>query len=391
MVPTGGAARSNDSELGLTLMTQGLRAECERTFRRYGLPLLVDDHSARRDVFGRAAPFLLLVLMFEVAAAARLTWPWWLNTLAIIAVTLGLCGAYALVNLMRSRPWHTLPQDVGTVELAFFVLAPGLLVFLTGGQWEAGLILVAFNLFVLGAVFATVRYGLGATLWWGASRLGSELGSSLLRLVRFLPLLLIFSMALFYSSEVWQLFGQAPATSTVVLSIFFAILILLILALRLRTETRQVLKQAEEATPGAKDLPRLTRAQLHNVSAMVASNQLLQVVVVSAGVGLFFFAIGILTITPGLMDSWGVQVNGWSQDISLWGESLIITQTHLRVAGAMAMFTGLYYAVSVLTDAIYREDFIGDIAAKLTEVNTYRVKYHALLGQSEQSRDTIEP
>ena len=34
---------------------------CERLFRRNGLPLLVEGHSLDRDVFGRSAPFLLVV------------------------------------------------------------------------------------------------------------------------------------------------------------------------------------------------------------------------------------------------------------------------------------------------------------------------------------------
>src|SRR5699024_9179901 len=151
-------------------------------------------------------------------------------------------------------------------ELAFFVLAPALLVFLSGGQWRAGLVIAGFNLLLLGLIRLVVRYGLAATLWWGASRVGNELRSSLLRPVRFLPLLLIFSMALFYSSEVWQLFHHTPGASDVALVVFFAVLILLILRIRLRTETAQILRQAKRNTPQADQLPKLSRAQLVNVA-----------------------------------------------------------------------------------------------------------------------------
>ncbi|MGC0273125.1 hypothetical protein ACO0LV_09025 [Pseudactinotalea sp. Z1739] len=357
------------------------RAACERTFRRYGLPLLVHDHSARRDVFGRSAPVLVAVLLFEMSVAARLDWPWWLNTTAILLVLLGLFLGYAGLNVARGRPWSTLPQSVGKAELAFFVLAPALLVLLSGGQWRAGLMIAGSNLLLLGLIRLVVRYGLAATLWWGASRVGNELGSSLLRLVRFLPLLLIFSMALFYSSEVWQLFHHSPGASDVALVVFFAVLILLILRIRLRAETAQILRQAKRNTPQADRLPRLSRAQLVNVAVMVASNQLLQVVVISLGVGLFFFALGVLTVTPTLQELWRIEDGGWQYQIAFGDERLVITQTHLRVSVAMAMFTGLYYAVSVLTDSIYREDFISDIATKMTDVNTHRVRYLQILAE----------
>lgn len=367
------------------------RLACERTFRRYGLPLLVHDHSSRRDVFGRAAPLLVVVLLFEVIAAARLTWPWWLNLIVIVAVMAGLGLGYAGLNVLRDRPWTTLPQDVGKVELTFFVLAPALLVFFSGGQWRAGLSIAVGNLLLLGAIQLVVRYGLGSTLWWGASRIGNELGGSLLRLVRFLPLLLIFSMALFFSNEIWQLFDHTPGTSDVILGAFFVALILLILRIRLRTETAQVLRQAKAQTPGAEHLPPLTRPQLVNVAAMVGSNQLLQVIVVSVGVGLFFLALGVLTVTRELHEVWGVTGGELWYEIALNDGELIITQTHLRVAVAMATFTGLYYAISVFTDAVYREDFISDMTAKMVHVTKHRVRYAALIGTTGVAADATGP
>lgn len=320
---------------------------------------------------------LVAVLAFEVLTAARLDWPWWLNTLAIVALVVGLGGGYVVLNLVRGRPWATPPQDVGPAELAFFAFAPGTLVLLTGWQWQAALSLVAFNLLVLGFILLVVRYGFGATLWWGGGRVFVELGDSLLRLIRFLPLLLIFSMALFTSSEVWQLFNRSPSVADAVLVGFFAALIVLILRIRLRSETRQIVERAEQAVPGAAGLPTLSHGQRVNIAVMVGSSQLLQVIVISAGVGVFFLTVGVLTINTDLLQTWQIHDPGWYRMIGV--EGMIITQTHVRVAFALAMFTGLYYAVSVLTDALYREDFIEDMSAKMATVNTYRVRYHRLL------------
>ena len=355
-------------------------AACERTFRRYGLPLLVHGHSARRDVFGRAAPFLVVVLLLETFATMKLDWPWWLNVLAVLGVMVALGGSYALLNLVRGRRWSTLPQDVGGPELAFFVLAPAVAPVVFGGQWLTGAVNAVVNIVVLLLVWGVVRYGLASTLWWGMSRVGTELGSSLVRLIRFLPLLLIFSIALFYNAEVWQVFDHTPGVSDVILGIFFGALILLILSMRLRAETRELLSRAEAEQGSEVELPPLTRAQELNVTAMVGANQLLQVIVVSVGVGLFFFALGVLTITPGVLPEWGIDGGTWVVDVAFWGESLLVNQTLLRVSVALATFTGLYYAISVLTDAVYRSDFIDEMAAKMADVTAHRVIYHRLLG-----------
>jgi hypothetical protein len=354
-------------------------AACERTFRRYGLPLLVHGHTSRRDVYGRAAPFLVVVMLLEVFAAVRLDWAWWVN-LAVLVGAIGLLFAgYAGLNVLRGRPWGTLPQDVGTAELVFFVLAPAVLPVVFGGQWITGLSVAVGNVVLLAIVRGVVGYGLAATLWWGMSRVGKELGDSLLRLIRFLPLLLIFSIALFYTTEVWQVFDHTPGASDLILGAFFVALIVLILRIRLSRETEEILDRAEREVPEVAALPALTRPQRANVAAMVGANQLLQVIVVSLGVGVFFLALGVLTITPGLMAEWAIDGGSWREEVNLFGDTLVLSQTLIRVSVAMATFTGLYYAISVLTDAVYRVDFIDDMAVKMADVAAHRVRYRRLL------------
>jgi len=359
---------------------------CERTFRRYGLPLLIEDHSARRDVFGRAAPLLLVLLLLGLVGAVNLDWEPWQNVLAVVGGALVIAAAYALTNVMRGRRWSTLPQDVGWPELAFFVLAPAVPPLLAGWQWGTAISAVLGSLLVLGVVWLVVRYGVHATLWWGMRGAFGEFGSSLLRLIRFLPLLLIFSIALFYTTEVWQVFDHTPGMSDLVLGGFFGLLILAILRIRLSTETRLILAAADD---GAEPAPPLTSSQLANVKTMISMSQLTQVLTVSLAVGLFFFALGTLTITPAVMDAWGVSGGSWSETLILGGEHLVVSQTLLRVSVALATFTGLYYAISVLTDALYRDDFIDDMSGKIRDVNTHRVRYAAALERLHAEREAM--
>ncbi len=353
-------------------------AACERVFRRAGLPLLVEGHTAARDVFGRSAPFLLMVLFAEFAGAARLGWPVWVNVLALLgAVAIAVAG-YGALNLARRRVWSTLPQSVGGWELAFFVVLPAVLPLVFGGAWTIALWIAAGNLLLLGALRVAVGFGVFAALWWGLARLGSELGSSLLRLVRLLPLLLVFSLVLFYTTELWQVFDTTHATSDVVLGGFFALVIVGFVGLRVPSEARQALAEAAAAVPGGDRAAVLSRAQRANVDAMLAASQLVQVLVVSAGIGAFFTALGVLTITPQTMELWGVDGGTWVREIDLGGAQLVISRTLIRVAVALATFTGLYYALSVQVDATYREEFVDDVGARLRDVLATRVRYLAI-------------
>ncbi|MGO1277581.1 MAG: hypothetical protein ACTMIB_02620, partial [Cellulosimicrobium funkei] len=216
---------------------------CERLFRRNGLPLLVEGHSLDRDVFGRSAPFLLVVLLAELSGAVRSGWPAWANALALLGAAALVAAAYAGLNVVRGRPWSTLPQSVGVPELAFFVLVPALLPVVFGGQWGDALLTVVGNLVLLGVVRVVVGYGVLSSLWWGLARVTDELGAALLRLVRLLPLLLVFSLVLFYNAEVWQVFDRTHGVADLVLGAFFALLVVLFVGLRSPAEAREALAE----------------------------------------------------------------------------------------------------------------------------------------------------
>jgi hypothetical protein len=48
------------------------------------------------------------------------------------------------------------------------------------------------------------------------------------------------------------------------------------------------------------------------------------------------------------------------------------------VSGGIAIFSGLYWAVAVLTDASYREEFLDDLTREMSETFKARAEYLAL-------------
>jgi hypothetical protein len=76
----------------------------ERRFRRAGLPMLVEDRTAREDVWTRATPVLAFVLIVEVILAGNLDWPPWTNALVLLGALAALAAAVGL--LARAIPMH---------------------------------------------------------------------------------------------------------------------------------------------------------------------------------------------------------------------------------------------------------------------------------------------
>ena len=356
------------------------RKQSERFFRRQGLPLLVEGHSIQRDVFGRSAGFLVAVMLLENVGLVDGSWPWWLNTLAVLGTLATIAGLYIVLNLVRRRGWSTLPQRVGWPELTFFVLAPALAAFATVGDWAVSIVIVVFNLLVLAITRVVVGLGVLSSLGWGIARLAGEFGTSLRRLIRLLPLVLIFSIVLFFNTEVWQVFDKISAQGDMVLAAFFLILIVSLTAAGARREAdAAILEAAPHASPRSTEFD---EGQRRNIVAMVASSQLLQVLVVSVATGVFFVLVGALTITDGVRDAWAIGGGTKIADLNFLGTWLQIDQSLLRVAVALATFNGLYYAINVQVDAVYRTELVDDIAAQLNEVVQVREHYLGLIDQA---------
>lgn len=354
------------------MTTRDQLAAYERQFRRSGLPLFIEDHSASEDVFNRAAPFLALVFISEMVGATDLDWPIWLNALAALGGLAILVAAFGLVNRWRGRAFWSFPEQLGVVELTAFVLLPALLPVIFGGQWRQFFGILAGNLVLLWLIYLIVGYGLLSTIGWALTRVAGELASSLARLMRALPMLLVFSLVLFINTEMWQVFGNLSGGFFVLVVALFAGLGLVFLLLRMPDEVRRLENEA------GGDGPPLSRRQRANVGVTLVVSQMLQVLVVAVGIGLFFTALGALAIGPRIMTGWAVPFGAELWAFSLFGSDVVITETLLKVSGAIAAVTGLYYAISILTDAMYRKEFLDGVIDELKGTFTARSEYLAL-------------
>ncbi len=300
-------------------------------FDRAGLPLLDEDFSATTDVFNHAVPLLGLVFIGELLGAIQLEWSLAANLAAVAGGLAILLGGIGVVNRVRGRPFLSRPREVGRLELAAFVLVPALLPLIFGGQTTSAWVTALSNLALLGLVYAVYAYGLFSILRWALGRLGAQLRSSLTLLARAVPLLMIFGLLSFMSTEMWQVFALESGGGLAIIGALFLALGVAFLIARLPREVRTL-----ESEVGSAAEP-LSPRQRRNVGAVLFVSQALQVLTVTLMVFAFFVVFGLFAITDSVRESWlgtgpGTEP-GWHVPFELFGSSYELTDQLLQVAG----------------------------------------------------------
>jgi hypothetical protein len=347
-------------------------AAYERRFRRAGLPLFIEDYTAREDVFTRASPLLTLVFLGEMLGAVDLEWSLPANLAAAFGGLALLLVAFGLLNLARGRGFWSLPRDVGWPELAAFVLLPALLPLVFGGQLTSALITLAGNALLVLLLYLVVGYGLLSIVRWASRRLLAQLSSSLELLTRALPLLLVFANVLFLTNELWQAARTMPTSFAVLLVCLLTAVGVGFLFTRVPREVRALERDAGGAGPP------LSRRQRFNVGLVMVVSQTLQVALVSVAVFGFFVVLGLLLVNAEVREAFMGSAGHVVLRFELFGEPVQLTRELLRVSAGIALFSGLYWAVAVLTDSAYREEFLDELTREMRETFKARSDYLAL-------------
>lgn len=349
------------------------REQYEEQFRRSGLPLLIVGRSATRDIWTRAAGLLALVFAVELFGVLNLTWSWWANLLALLGGLVFVAAIWACANLLRGRRALARPSDVGTAELAAFVLVPAALPLIFNQQWVSALATLVGNLLLLGLIYLFTSFGVISILQWAGRRLFGQLAGSLVLIVRALPLLMLFSVVLFMTTEVWQVFAELGRGNLIAVGVLFVLVGSLFLSVRLPREVERV-----EGSVGG-ETPPLTAAQRVNVGLVLFASQSLQVLLVTVAVGLFFALFGMVAISEALTATWTGHA---AETIAHWrlaGVECTLTDQLLVVSGAVAVLSGLYYAIAVFTDNTYRAEFLDEVTSEMRETFAARARYLKLI------------
>jgi hypothetical protein len=378
-------------------------------FVRRGLPHAIPDYSAREDVWTRAWPFLLFVLFVELFASFGDRFDGWAQAGVFVAGVGLLVGAFVVVNLLRGRRALRRPDDIGILELAVFVLVPAVLpLWFTDRGWSGAAVLVVVNVIVLAVVYAVTSYGVVPALRVGFSQAFDQLRTVTHLVARGLPLLLLITAFVFLNAEMWQVaHGFEPVYFALCVG-FMVALALSFLALRVPREIDELARfdswescrrlAASTDAPIADQLPELpgdppgpdlSRVELANVGILLTISQAVQTLLVGIIAGVFYVGFGMLAVRRETILQWTTATElDPIVEFDLFGGAVLLTWEHLAVAGFIAGFSVLQFAVSSVTDATYRKEFYDDVARDVQEVLAVRAIVRRVAASDLASTDT---
>ena len=380
----------------------GPRERTERWFVRRGLPHFIADYSASTDIFTRATPVLLLILLAELPIDSRLrSLPGGRIITPLIAL-LAITGVYMLVNRLRGRRLLQRPSSVGGWELAAFVLAPALVHYGLKQTLAPSIGLALLNAVLLGVIYVWTSYALLPVLLWAVGQAVRQVADVLNLLMKSLPLLLLFVIFAFVNADT---FSMASAVRIPLLAIGLGIVVALG-AMFLIVRTPRQLRElgsfedwaevrrlyagtpAEAATPTSPAPPdelALSWRERVNISLLIISAQAVQVALVTLAVGAFFIVLGLFLIPTETIALWGglspeqLAEHKIGPAQRIFGTEVVLTRELLVVAAFVAVISGLQFLVAALTDQTYRAEFTGDLAAGLRKSLAVRTLYRDAL------------
>ncbi len=288
-------------------------------------------------------------------------------------------GAFGVLNLTRGKPFASRPSRVGKPELGIFIGVPAIEPLMFGGQWRSAIATMAGNVLILTALYLIVGYGLISILRWARARFATQLRASLTLLVRALPLLLFFALVTFFANEYWQMFANASRPKFEATILLFAVLGSGFLLLRNPASVRELERESGLDRP-------LTRRQRTNVGLVIFASQAMQILFVALAVWLFFMVFGSLLVRMSIIESWVGRPARVLFTVPLFGDTISVTRELLRVATGTAAFSALYYAVAMVVDSNYRDEFVTQITDQMRETFAARADYLRLLRERDEAR-----
>ena len=113
----------------------------------------------------------------------------------------------------------------------------------------------------------------------------------------------------------------------------------------------------------------------HRCASRYSVSQATQVLLVSLTIGAFFTVFGLLAVDDELRRQWIGTSGDELLAFTLFGERLELTTELLRVAGGLAAFSGFYFAIAMLTDQTYRQEFLDELTSEMRESFRERAEY----------------
>lgn len=409
--------------------------DVEKWFIKRGLPHFIENYKATEDVFNRALPLFVVLVVFQMGLELTSKTVTWKDRL--IGGAIGLAAVLVVIlvaNLVRQpRRWYRWPRKIGPVEITLLVLLGPVVGKLSGARWGAVLADFVANIGVLALVYLLTAYAILPVLKWALRHSFEEIGNLGNLASKALPMLALFGTFLFLNVDMWHIASSFEHRRQLwFTTLFFAGITFLFLMVRLPGEVKslqgdyylEAVVAASADTPlhehvGELDdeLPQLRtdRRQRVNMLFVLGFTQVIQILLLSVVVFVYFVSLGKLAVTDGQIADWlktpecpkdavfkgdGRSVEDYMQachfatkeQADAWlniihpgklfgfyarvpGTNLAFSEPLLRTAILLTTFSAFFFAVSAVTDEAYRKDFFESITGRLAKCLTVRCGY----------------
>lgn len=239
---------------------------------------------------------------------------------------------------------------------------------------------------------------LGAMLgYWSLRRVGAEIREVGHLAARALPLLALFGMVIFFTKDFWLVAAGLTSVWLWTTAGFFVLLIQIFLIARLPEEfgtlpractpdrirascTATPLETLAEAEAELATDPALGLGQRRNMFLYLLLTQTIQISLLSWMVFFFYVVFGAIAIRPEVLREW---FGHMPADARLWGVRIPgVSSDLVHVAVLLAGLSALYFAITALTDVVYRREFFDRTLAELDKAIHMRCAYLTVRGKS---------
>ncbi|CAN5506009.1 integral membrane protein [soil metagenome] len=378
----------------MTSPRQPDRLAAERWFLRRGLPSVLTKRARWRRLWTRSAPAL--------AALA---------TLFIIGPAITLINGGGVIDIdgdPTPREWVIIALLLAALPLVFVVtrrvsrisddrgrtLAGGISVavcvasdFLVTGPVVLELVGTAF---AVSAILVANGLGVGAVIGWGIRLTLDRLTSVGALFARALPVVLL-TVLVFFNGYVWSMAASISRDRMWLVILFMTAIAVAFLSTGIVERVRPILAStsardtdAQRLTdtpfaampdPAQPDPP--DRGERINVVFVLLASQLIQILTVAVVTGGIFLAMGLIALSPDLLDKWTL---GGSEQGTWMSMTLPIPQALIHVSMFLTALTFMYVSARSVGDGEYRSEYLDPLIDDLRLTLVARSRYRAAIG-----------
>jgi len=375
------------------------RAAAEHWFLAQGLPTVLRPGALVRRVWRRSAPALagyavatansILVVAISGTHTIDINGNPTRSEWFVLGILLLLLPAAVIVGWLVSRISSAV-RRIWVADMSVLVIILGAIF---GGPSPHAAANLATSGIVVVVIVVMTATGLGSILSWAAHSTLTNLAQTAGMFVRALPVVLL-TVLVFFNTYVWLMAAVVSRTRLWLALIFLFLIAAAFLLSSTFDRVRPILFSPDpmpddpgrlaatpfEHMPDDPAVEPLRRAERINVVFIVAASQLGQVLTVSILTGAIYFILGLILISPRLLESW-TRGDGTS-DGHLLGMTLPVPEALIQTSMFLTALTFMYLAAKAVEDKEYRAQFVDplieDVRVTLVARDRYRSSLRAV-------------